>query len=84
MSPELSDLGIFFKYPSIVQPKLFNGPKQNEFLYDFKPCVIENMIVNYAPTGVPSFFAGTKAPTEIEFQLFLSEINLWLKEDYAD
>jgi hypothetical protein len=84
MSPELTAGGIFFKYPFIVNPKIFNGDQPNDFLYDFKSCVIENVVVNYAPSGVPSFFAGTKAPTEIEFQLFLSEISLWLKEDYAD
>jgi hypothetical protein len=82
MSPTIEVGGVFFGYPDVVIPKLYCGDAEQQYLYDFKPCVVENCIVNYAPTGVPSFFAGTRAPTEIEFRLSLKEMDLWLRSDY--
>jgi hypothetical protein len=55
-----------------------------EYLYKFKPCVIESMSVNYAPAGLPSFFKRTSAPTEVTLSLSLLEIEYWLKEDIVD
>lgn len=84
-SPTLSPIGIFFNYPSIVTPKIYTNDEGNtKYLHDFKPCVIESCIVNYAPNGIPSFFSGTRAPTEIEIELNLSEIALWLRDDYEE
>jgi hypothetical protein len=82
MSPTLEVNGIFFGYPDIVVPKLYCGDTEAEYLFEFKACVVENCIVNYAPNGVPSFFAGTRAPTDIEFRLSLKEIDLWIRSDY--
>lgn len=84
MSPTLEPGKIFFGYPNIVIPKLYCGDEEAKFMYEFKPCVIENCIVNYAPNGVPSYFSGTRAPTEIEFRLSLKELDLWLRSDYEE
>lgn len=44
-----------------------------------KPCIIEAVSVDYTPSG-PSFF-DTNAPTLVNINLSLKEIQLWEKED---
>jgi hypothetical protein len=68
-------------YPSMVQITL--EPDMSEQLYTFKKCMISSVNVNYAPNGVPSFFAGSKYPTVIEFQVNLQEIEIFTSEDYG-
>lgn len=65
----------FLKYPQIVQPKLSNP----EYTMGFKWCVIEDMIVNYAPNQTPGWFLETQAPVEVELAIRLMEIELWMK-----
>ncbi|MDR3502968.1 MAG: hypothetical protein P4L79_10320 [Legionella sp.] len=71
--------GAFFKYPDIIQPALYPNP---DSLYVFQPCVVKDIAVNYAPSGIPSFFQGTQAPVEIELKISLMELSLWLKNTY--
>ena len=72
--------GTLLNYPDTVQISFYNS---DSFLYRFKPCVVTNMSVNYAPTG-PSFFRGTSnVPTEIDFSIDLLEIEYWTKESVA-
>ena len=54
----------------------------NQYLYRFKPCVLENMSVNYTPSSAPAFYAGTGAPDAVELRLSFLEIEFWFKEDY--
>jgi hypothetical protein len=68
-------------YPQMVQISL--EPNMNEALYSFKKCMISSVNVNYAPNGVPSFFAGTKYPTLIEFQVNLQELEIFTSQDYG-
>lgn len=70
--------GTLLKYPNMVIISL--SPNQ-DYLYKFKPCVIESMSVNYAGAGQPSFFKRTDAPTDVIISLNLLEIEYWLKED---
>ena len=70
--------GVFFSYPEILQIKLF--PK-DDYLYRFKPCVVDNVSVNYAPNN-PSFYRETGAPTAVQFSVSLQEIEIWTKNDY--
>jgi len=69
---------IFFQHPQVVTPSFTNA----NVLYKFKPCVIENMTVNYAPSGAPSFYAGTAAPDSVELRLSLLEIEFWFSGDF--
>lgn len=69
---------IFFQHPMVVTPSFTNA----NVLYKFKPCVIENMSVNYAPSGAPSFYAGTAAPDSVEIRLSLLEIEFWFSGDF--
>lgn len=78
MLPSVSAGGIFFGYPEILQIKLY--PK-DDYLYKFKPCVVDSVSVNYAPNG-PSFYRETGAPAAVEFSVSLQEIEMWTKGDY--
>lgn len=71
---------MLLQYPNQCQLRLF--PAQLNELFKFKPCVIDSMNVNYAPSGTPSFFAETKLPTEIELSMTFHEIQLRTAEDY--
>lgn len=70
--------GTLLSYPNIAIIKLF---PQDEYLYRFKPCVIESMSVNFAPANTPSFFKNVNAPVEVQLSLSLKEIEYWLQED---
>lgn len=68
-------------YPNMVQISL--EPDMVQQLYKFKPCMISSVNVNYSPNGVPSFFAGTKYPTAIEFQVNFQELEIFTSQDYG-
>lgn len=72
--------GTMLGYPSMVQIGFFGS---DDYLFRFKPCVIKNMTVNYAPASTPSFFKGSKnVPTEIDLSLNLLEIEYWTRQDF--
>jgi hypothetical protein len=73
--------GTLLKYPNMAIISL--SPNQ-DYLYKFKPCVIESMSVNYASAGMPSFFKRSDAPVDVTISLNLLEIEYWLKEDIED
>ena len=54
-------------------------------LFQFKPMMIDNVVVNYAPSGTPSFFKGgpdsERYPTEVEFTISLREIDIHTASD---
>lgn len=77
--PEKSG-NLLLRYPNQCMLRMFPTPL-NE-LFQFKPCVVDSMNVNYAPNGVPSFFASTQLPTEIELSMTFHEIQLRTAEDY--
>lgn len=72
--PDIALGGAFFKYPSIAMVQIHTG--NNGELYKFQPAVITSVTVNYAPTGIPSFMAGTNAPTLVKLDITLLEIIL--------
>lgn len=80
----LSQVANVLEYPYMLKPTLY--PLQDDdgtHLYEFKRCVVTNFNVNYAPTGVPSFFAGTKLPTLIDLSVSLQEIEYFLADDFG-
>ena len=83
-APALSNGGMRMGYPSVVTVELYTGAAGNKFLFPFKPCFITGVNVNYAPSGVPSFFKGTNAPTEVELRLSLRENQLEMRQDVYD
>jgi hypothetical protein len=74
--------GGLLSYPNIVQLTI-SSRSADYFSYYFKPAVIESFSVNYTPSGTPSFFGTTKAPTEVQIRLGLMEIEYWLASDYG-
>jgi hypothetical protein len=82
MSPGVSEgVGLFFSFPSMVTVSLFPS---SEFLYRFKPCVIDNITVNYSPGSTPSFYRGTDAaPTAVTITISLKEIEYFTNKDFT-
>lgn len=78
--PDLTIGGSAFSYPYICVPAFYPS---DDYLYTFKPCVIEDFTANFVTGSNPSFFAGTGAPTEVEFTLQLLEIELWLASNFS-
>jgi hypothetical protein len=70
--------GVFFSYPEILK---INFRPSDEYMYKFKPCVIDSVRVNYAPNK-PSFVKSSGAPTAIQFQINLQEIEIMTKADF--
>jgi hypothetical protein len=79
--PDASLGGLVLTYPNIVQIMISNTKDNNMFRYAFKPCVIRGLTVNFTPDGQPSFFNSTRAPTSVQLQLDLLEIEMWLQRD---
>lgn len=79
--PGVSDgIGLLFSFPSMVTVSLYPS---SEFLYRFKPAVIESISVNYAPGASPSFYRRTNAPTAVTITVQLKEIEYWTNRDYT-
>lgn len=61
-------------------PRIFNAAfNPNDFLFDFKPMVIESMSVNYTPVSGPAFFVD-KSPAQVKLTINFVEIDYWLRE----
>ncbi len=81
MHPGVSaNVGLFFSFPSRVIISLYPA---SDFLYRFKPCVLESVNVNYAAGSSPSFFKRTNAPTAISISISLLEIEYWTNNDFT-
>jgi hypothetical protein len=79
-SPGVSEgNGLFFSFPSRVIISLFPS---SEFLYRFKPCIVESVDVNYAAGSGPSFFKRSQAPTAVTFSIQMQEIEYWTNNDF--
>lgn len=72
--------GSLLTYPNIIQITVSGN---QYFPLEFKPAVIEHFDINYTPSGQPSFFDTSFAPTEVEIRLSIMEIEYWLKEAYG-
>lgn len=70
----------FLTMPDELEISFFGTDK----LFKFAPCVINNVGVNYAPFGTPSFFGADNAPTGIELTLNLQEIEALTRESYEE
>ena len=73
--------GSLLTYPNIIQLRVNDA--LGSMPLRFLPAVIETFDVNYTPSGQPSFFADTNAPTEVEIRMGIMEIEYWLKESYG-
>ena len=71
---------LLFEFPSVLNIQLY--PKQ-DFLYKFKPCVLESVSANFAPAQTPAFYGTTGAPAAVDLKIDLLEIELWTRNDYT-
>lgn len=78
--PARSKNKFLLEYPNQCLLKI--TPVEVDDLLRYKPCVVTDMSVNYAPSGIPAFFAGTNLPVEIELALSFQEIQIRTSEDY--
>lgn len=69
------------RYPNQVQIEI--KPQPLNQLFQFKPAVITDMNINYAPNGVPSFFKDDM-PTDVELSLTFQEIQIRTSADYDE
>ena len=69
-------------YPNLCDVSLW--PSSINSLIKFKTTFLTDIKINYAPSGVPSFFAGTQIPTEVELGLSFQEIKIFLGDDFAE
>jgi hypothetical protein len=77
--PGISSAGaVFFSFPEILR---INFQPSDKYLYKFKPCVVDTVTVNYAPNG-PSFVRESKAPTAIQLEIEVQEIEIMTKADF--
>lgn len=80
-SPNLAGGGALFTFPSIFEI----GLKPNaQYLYKFKPAVVEAFTCNYAGSGTPTFYRGAGAPESIEISINFLELEFWLDGQYND
>lgn len=70
--------GAILRYPDMCTVT-FNP--SDDWLYKFKPCVVESVSMNFAPNQQASFFNETDAPTDILFTVNLLETEYWLREN---
>lgn len=67
-------------YPAMVEISIMPW---GDNLIKFKRCLIKNVSVNYAPSGLPSFFQGTREPTMIQIELQFLETEIQTARDYG-
>lgn len=77
--PGIATGGLFFTYPSIALLNIITGDTSP---YNFQPCVVENISVNYAGAGAPSWFARTSGPTVVEMHVNFLEIILNTRDNW--
>ena len=82
--PAFSNLGTAaLQYPPLVDIELQLWKAKGEDLIKFKPCLVQNISVNYSPQGLPSFFKGTKQPTFIQISIDFMETEIQTAYDYG-
>lgn len=72
----------FLKYPSECLAEFHSPSKDTQFLYAMRPTVIENVTVNYAPNGLPSFYAGTYDTVGVQLDIKLQETSYYLRDSF--
>lgn len=78
----------FFTFPRLFNLSFtingkehFNEDDSNNYLFAFKPAVLEGISVNYTPSGQPALYKVTGAPDGIELTLNFKEVEYWLADE---
>lgn len=77
MHPNASEsLGRYWEYPDNFDITLFAGKGRDDYMFNVSTSVLTNMSVDYAGSGIPSFFDKTGAPVDIRMTLQFKELEL--------
>lgn len=71
------------EYPYLCQIDLYPWANGDTPLIPFKPAMLKNVVINYSPNGIPSFFAGTNLPTFVSLKLTFIETEYFTSNDYG-
>lgn len=82
MHPAIRVGELNFDYPDLCDITIKRPVGEKGPLYDFKTCFLESMNINYAPNGVPTFFMGTRDPTDIEVTMVFREAEIFTRSDF--
>lgn len=82
MHPSMGEGQLNFNYPDLCDIVIKRPPGEDGELYTFKTCFLEQMTVNYAPNGVPTFFMGTREPTDVEITMVFKEAEIFTRRDF--
>lgn len=78
-APSLNLAQTVFQYPYIFD---IYFPKNYEYMYGFKPSVIESVSVDYSGGNQQPALYNNGAPESVVITLNMVEIEVWTKEDY--
>jgi hypothetical protein len=81
MLPKRESQNLTLEFPDEVDIYI-RGHMDKFHMYEFKTAVIKNVTINFAPDNIPSFYAGTGAPTHIDFKVDLLETTIHTRNDY--
>lgn len=93
MSPGLTGQGTVFTFPRLFRPYFqAAGPNKefHKFLFRFKPSVMTDIQINYAPGGLGAFYHDSgengehNPPESVEIIANFLELEFWLKNDFLD
>ena len=84
-----ADTGLL-SYPPVAMLNFYPWDEKGSGIYGWgedspiriKRCFISNVTANYAPNGIPSFFAGTNDPVVISLSIQLKEIEFFTQGDF--
>lgn len=87
MSPGIGVGGAVFTFPDVFRLGFMPNSK---YMYKFKPAVLMNFAVNYAPGGMAAFYRADaktenlQAPEGMEIRCKFMELEYWLNGDFND
>lgn len=86
-APGITAGGLFFTFPKVFE---LGFMPNSQYLFKFKPAVLESFTVNYAPGGSPAFYKaksatnGNNPPVGVEIRMRFLELEFWLTGDYTN
>lgn len=72
--------GVFFTFPNVFWLSFLPN---SQYLYKFKPAVLEAITVDYAAGGAPAFY-NSGAPVSMTINMVFHELEFWLNGDHND
>lgn len=82
-SPGGAPGGVFISAPNVFKLEYRTGPNKHAFLNSFKPMALQNMSINYTPSGTYATYEDT-TPVHMQMTLQFQELNPIYYEDYTD